>query len=282
MSTIDFRGHEVFYAHAGAGEPIVFLHNGGSSHRIWTPQIEHFAKTHHVLAPDLLGFGRSAKPELDYTLGLYADLLDEFVDQLDLDAVTIVGNCIGSATALAYAARRPERVRRVVAINVLTRATITKGISGPLVRLALRNRPLARALSRIPLPTAVARAIVAAQLRDPDRVQPQTLAHLCELYRDPDQLRVLVNLAMNMDSFGVLDHATDVTSGVPVLVVQAEDNRIVPAKAVRRLCTALRPAGAATVPGGHLPMLERPEAVNAAIQRFISSPPGASPPCEPR
>jgi len=75
MSTFTFRGHEVFYQREGTGTPMVFLHNGGTSHRTWEPLIERYAADYDVVAPDMLGFGRSGRPKIDYSLDLHVEML---------------------------------------------------------------------------------------------------------------------------------------------------------------------------------------------------------------
>src|SRR5271156_6186775 len=97
MSTFTFRGHQVFYRREGAGAPMVFLHNGGTSHRTWEPLIERYAADHDVIAPDMLGFGRSEHPKIEYSLDLYVDMLGALLDELGLGNVTLVGNCMGAA-----------------------------------------------------------------------------------------------------------------------------------------------------------------------------------------
>jgi pimeloyl-ACP methyl ester carboxylesterase len=75
MSTFTFRGHEVYYRREGTGPSMVFLHNGGTSHRTWEPLIERYAADHDVVAPDMIGFGRSGRPNIDYSLDLYVEML---------------------------------------------------------------------------------------------------------------------------------------------------------------------------------------------------------------
>ena len=84
MSTFTFRGHEVFYRREGAGAPMIFLHNGGTSHRTWEPLVERYAADHDVIAPDMLGFGRSEHPKIEYSLDLYVDMLGALLDELGL------------------------------------------------------------------------------------------------------------------------------------------------------------------------------------------------------
>lgn len=79
---------------------MVFLHNGGTSHRTWEPLIERYAVDHDVIAPDMLGFGRSGHPRIDYSLDLYVEMLGALLGELDLGEVTLVGNRMGAATVL--------------------------------------------------------------------------------------------------------------------------------------------------------------------------------------
>ncbi|MBS2532674.1 alpha/beta fold hydrolase [Catenulispora sp. NF23] len=274
MDSFRFEGHDVGYLRAGSGEPIVFLHNGGTTHRIWTPQIEHFAATHDVIAPDMLGYGASDKPRVDYTLDLYTRMLAALIEHLDLRAVTLVGNCVGAATALRYAAGEPGpgRVKQVIAINILTPDTVARGALGPFVGLARRSALAAKSLGRLPVPAAISsRVFQRTHFVDPARVDRSILADLRGRYRDRAQNRVLMSLAANMRSFTAADPVADVK--VPVLTVWAASNRILPLSAGRRLGPASQPS--IIVPGGHLAMLEQPEAVIAAIESTFADAQGS-------
>jgi len=96
----------------GQGEPIVFLHNGGNDHRIWDHQIAYFARTHRVIATDHIGFGESDKPDLEYTLPLFTEMVATLIDELQLAPVTLIGHCIGGAMAINYTRGHTDKVNR--------------------------------------------------------------------------------------------------------------------------------------------------------------------------
>lgn len=274
MGTLRFRGHDVRYRREGSGPPMVFLHNGGTSHRIWEPLLERYRADHDVIAVDFLGFGASDRPDVEYSLDLYAELLDALIDELGLDDVTLVGNCMGAATVLREAAQRPERVRAVVAINVLTDATADRGVLRPLLALARRSERASRALAavvgRLPAPKPVARALARrTYFSRPERVDPELIDHLGEANRDRDQARVLMSLGRRIDSFAAQPRPA---GAPPLCVIWGAENRVLPEGDSRALRTLLAPEREVVISdGGHLVMLERPEAVAEAIDGFLSA-----------
>jgi pimeloyl-ACP methyl ester carboxylesterase len=94
-----------------AGEaPVLYVHGVPTSSAIWTPLLERVGG----VAPDLPGFGTSAKPaEFDYSLDGLADFLGAFVDSLGLTRLSLVVHDFGAA-GLVLAQRRPELIERLV------------------------------------------------------------------------------------------------------------------------------------------------------------------------
>jgi pimeloyl-ACP methyl ester carboxylesterase len=111
--TISLDDSPVYYrsAEAVTGATPLYLHGVPTSSDDWT---EFLART-GGLAPDLIGFGRSGKGEhLDFSLDGLTDFVDDFLSQLDVDQIQIVGHDWGAAVALKFANRHPERVSRLV------------------------------------------------------------------------------------------------------------------------------------------------------------------------
>ncbi|WP_313861876.1 haloalkane dehalogenase [Mycobacterium sp.] len=77
--------------------------------RLWRNVIPNLGRG-RLLAPDLIGMGRSGKPELSYSFADHARYLDAWFDALDLDRVILVGHDWGGALAFDWATRHPERV----------------------------------------------------------------------------------------------------------------------------------------------------------------------------
>ena len=111
------NGVRLHYLIAGNGEPVLLLHGYAQTSHMWRPLIAELAKTHTVIAPDLRGFGGSAKPESGYDKKTMAQDAHALVQSLGFGNVAIVGHDIGLMVAYAYAAQYPEEVDRIVLMD---------------------------------------------------------------------------------------------------------------------------------------------------------------------
>ncbi|MEW6645167.1 MAG: haloalkane dehalogenase [Pseudomonadota bacterium] len=99
------------YTSAGTeGSTIVFLHGNPTSSYIWRNIIPHVAMQARCIAPDLIGYGGSGKPDIDYSFADQARYLDAFLATLGLTNIILVAQDWGTALAFHYAARHPDRV----------------------------------------------------------------------------------------------------------------------------------------------------------------------------
>lgn len=106
------------YHEMGEGHPVVLLHGSGPGVSAWTNWkrvMPELARGNRVLAPDMAGFGYTErKADVTYDIKLWVKHLIGFLDALDLEKVSLVGNSFGGSLALAAAARFPERFARLV------------------------------------------------------------------------------------------------------------------------------------------------------------------------
>ncbi len=109
---------DTFYLDAGAGDPVLLLHGSGpgvSAWANWQKTIPGLAEEFRVLAPDIVGYGATARPDdVRYSLRGWTDHVLGFMDALGLDRVFLVGNSLGGRISLALAEEHPDRVARMV------------------------------------------------------------------------------------------------------------------------------------------------------------------------
>jgi pimeloyl-ACP methyl ester carboxylesterase len=102
--TITVFGQSIHYFDVGSGPVVVLLHGLGSRKDDWLPVLEPMAQKYRLLVPDQIGFGRSDKPLLDYSVQTYVDFLNEFLRQLKVEKASLVGESLGGWIAALYVA----------------------------------------------------------------------------------------------------------------------------------------------------------------------------------
>src|SRR5215472_15016643 len=102
-------------AYREAGSPdaptVLFLHGNPTSSYIWRNIIPLVAPVAHCIAPDLIGFGQSGKPDIEYRFFDHVGYLDAFLDKAGISSAYVVAHDWGTALAFHLAARRPEFIR---------------------------------------------------------------------------------------------------------------------------------------------------------------------------
>lgn len=111
------NGIRLHYLASGKGEPVILLHGFAQTSRMWRPLIQELAKTHTVIAPDLRGFGGSAKPAKGYDKKTMAQDIHALAISLGYQHSQIVGHDIGLMVAYAYAAQYPTEVKQIVLMD---------------------------------------------------------------------------------------------------------------------------------------------------------------------
>lgn len=276
MQFVPFRGNNIAYERMGQGPTLLFLHNGGTSHHIWRGVMERLSDSYDVIGIDLLGYGESSKPGDSYDMATYVTSVKQVLDSLGVTGVCLVGNCMGSAIAMHFAAAWPERVQGLVLVNPLTEQTFKGGwLSWVLKLRQVSPRFVGWAydkLGHLRLPRLLAGPSLAFQLGP--RGIKQGLQHDEELSRhfaSQGQLHSLLSVLADIrayaevDKFKVAEHK----DFPPIATVWGSKNRVLSAKVGSDLDQCLRPVSTTALPDcGHLAMMEAPDEVAAFIRDF--------------
>jgi pimeloyl-ACP methyl ester carboxylesterase len=113
----EVNGTKLHYLIAGKGDPVLLLHGYAQTSHMWRPLIAELAKSHTVIAPDLRGFGGSAKPDSGYDKKTMAQDVHALAASLGHKRVRVVGHDIGLMVAYAYAAQYPADVDRIALMD---------------------------------------------------------------------------------------------------------------------------------------------------------------------
>jgi haloalkane dehalogenase len=142
MPVVTTLDSTMYYEETGSGTPIVFLHGNPSSSHLWRKVLPAVDLPARLLAPDLIGMGRSGKPAVPYRFGDHARYLDAWFDAMGLDEVVLVGHDWGGALAFDWATRHPGRVRAVAFFETILRSVALSDLGeGPRARTEAMRGP---------------------------------------------------------------------------------------------------------------------------------------------
>jgi pimeloyl-ACP methyl ester carboxylesterase len=113
---IDLDGYSTHYIEKGSGEPVILLHGFYFDSYMWNKNIDVLAEQFKVYAMDLWGFGYSTREPVDYDYSLYAHQLLKFMDALNIDRASLVGQSMGAGTLVYFSARHRERVHKLILV----------------------------------------------------------------------------------------------------------------------------------------------------------------------
>jgi pimeloyl-ACP methyl ester carboxylesterase len=278
--TIEIHGQPVTYHRMGSGPPILLVHGITSSSRTWKAVMPRLAGKHTVIAPDLLGHGRSSKPQGDYSLGAYASGMRDLLVALDVHKVTVVGHSLGGGIAMQFAYQFPDRVSRLVLVD-------TGGI-GREVNLALRAATLPG--SEFVLPFLFAPTIHDAGLKFRNFLSSLGIRGSADVegvaegfasLTEADARRAFVHTVRSViDPNGQRVSAADrlyLTRDIPSLIVWGDRDRIIPVSHADMAHELMPGSRLEIFPGaGHFPFNDDPVRFVDVLEDFIATTPEAN------
>jgi pimeloyl-ACP methyl ester carboxylesterase len=261
-TTVDANGIGTNYLEAGSGSPVVLVHGSGpgvSAYANWRLTIPDLATEHRVLAPDMAGFGFSDKPG-SYSMERWVNQLDGFLTAVGLDKASLVGNSFGGGLAIAFAARFPERVDRLVLMGSMgVEFPITEGLD----RVWGYEASIANMRSVLDY-FAYDRTLVndeLAELRYRASTEPGMQEAFSAMFPAPRQQWV-ASMATAETTIATLPHDT--------LIIHGRDDKVIPLENAYRLLHLINRSQLHVFGRcGHWTQIEHAKAFNGLLLQFL-------------
>jgi haloalkane dehalogenase len=116
---VEIHGSQMHYIDEGAGDPILFLHGNPTSSYLWRNIIPYLVPHGRCIALDLIGMGKSDKPDLDYRFFDHAKYVEGFIEKLDLSNLTLVIHDWGSGLGFHYAMRHESNIKGIAFMEAM-------------------------------------------------------------------------------------------------------------------------------------------------------------------
>lgn len=115
---IQIDGNKIRYLESGKSKKtLVLIHGLGASAERWSQVIPIFAEQFRVVVPDLIGFGYSDKPLVDYTPEFFLDFLEKFFVESKIDRPNIIGSSLGGQLSAEYASSHSQNIEKLVLVS---------------------------------------------------------------------------------------------------------------------------------------------------------------------
>jgi pimeloyl-ACP methyl ester carboxylesterase len=271
---IDLPAGRIRYREAGEGKPVVFVHGFLVDGRLWDGVVDALSDRFRCIAPDwpIAAQQIAMNPDADLSPRGIAAIISSFLDALELEDVTLVGNDSGGAMSQVTVTRHPERIGRLVLTNCDTHENFPPGAFKalpPLVKLPggmtaislpFRFGPVARAAFRPFAKTRIPDELVASWL------EPSI--------KDRDVKRDAKKVTMDMNKRYTLEAAEKLRgSQLPILLTWAPGDRLFPIRYAERLASEAGNARLVEIPdAGTFVPLDQPRRLAEEIAEFAATP----------
>jgi haloalkane dehalogenase len=116
---IDIEGSKIHYIDEGTGDPVLFLHGNPTSSYLWRNIIPYLTSIARCIAPDLIGMGKSDKPDLEYRFFDHLKYVEDFIEKIGLKNLTLVIHDWGSALGFHYAMRHEDKIKGIAFMEAI-------------------------------------------------------------------------------------------------------------------------------------------------------------------
>jgi abhydrolase domain-containing protein 6 len=262
VRTVAFGEERIVQLEAGAGPTLVLLHGFTGSKENWLPLMARLGATHRVIAPDLPGWGESARRDgADYGYAAQAERLAAWLQALDAGPVHLVGHSMGGGIAAVLAARHPEAISRLVLMdaggalfreNEFGRAVVRGENPFAVTDRASLDRQLAMVFDEPPfVPWPADRALIARRIADAGF-----------------ESAVLDRIGRGPEAFLPVKDAERIRH--PTLLFWCRADRVIDVSAAALYRAAIPHAETSLLDGcNHMPMMEQPDRTALALEAFL-------------
>ncbi|MGE2718567.1 alpha/beta fold hydrolase [Mycolicibacterium celeriflavum] len=271
------HGYRRAYRVAGSGPAILLIHGIGDNSTTWETVQSKLAQRFTVIAPDLLGHGKSDKPRADYSVAAYANGMRDLLSVLDIDHVTVIGHSLGGGVAMQFAYQFPQLVDRLILVGA---GGVTRDVNIALRFASLPMGSEALALLRLPfvLPALqVVGRVVGGVFGSTGlgRDLPQVLRILNDLPEPTASSAFARTLRAVVDWRGQVVTMLDrcyLTQSVPVQLIWGSCDAVIPVSHARMAHAAMPGSQLEIFDGsGHFPFHDDPERFVEVVEKFIDT-----------
>ena len=262
MKLIDVNNYNIRYLHytnkatSIKKNTLVLLHGIGASADRWSNVLPTLSKYYNLIVPDIIGFGYSDKPTVEYTMDFFVGFFEDFLSKLKVEKLSIIGSSFGGYLATEFAVRNQEKVSKLI-------------LAAPAGAMRTSTRVLDQYIMAALYPTYenTSRAFK-DMAQEPSIVDEGTVRDFMNRMRLPNAKYAFMSTLLAMrDSEGLVGKLSRIS--IPTLLIWGGNDRMIPLAYSKEYAEI--PNNHLTVIDncGHTPFVEKPTEFNDIVLGFL-------------
>ena len=257
IKTVEIDGNNIRYLDEGtSADTLLLLHGLGASAERWEDVIPLFAKKFKVIVPDLIGFGYSDKPMIDYTTDYFAEFISKFLNEVGVEKPNIIGSSLGGQIAAEFTINHNMDVGKLVLVSP---SGIMKHSTPAL------DAYISAAL--YPNNDSALNAFQTMSCRND--VNEKTISGFVERMQLPNAKMAFMSTLLGLSNSKVITEKLQ-TITVPTLILWGENDPVIPIKYAQSFVSAINDCRFyKMIECGHTPYAEKPKAFFQIVSDFL-------------
>ena len=238
------------------GKTLILLHGIGASAERWSRVIPTISKYFHVIVPDIVGFGYSDKPTVEYTMDFFLDFFNGFLDDLNVQKMNIIGSSFGGHLATEFAIRFNRKIEKMVLASPAGMMRTSTPILDGYIMAAL-----------YPTYDNAFKAFREMAI-DPDAVNEEIVMDFVNRMRLPNAKYAFMSTLLGMRYAPKLQgRLAEILS--PTLLIWGDNDRMIPVQFAKEYEEIPDSELVVIKNCGHTPYVEKPMTFNKLVLKFL-------------
>ncbi len=255
---INIDENKIRYLESGNSDnTLVLVHGLGASANRWEYVIPHFKKNYRVIVPDLIGFGYSDKPLVDYTTDFFSEFLKKFLEKLDIKNPVLIGSSLGGQIIAEYTLNNNNAVKKLVLISpsgIMKHST--PALDAYVMAALYPNHEAAKNAFEMMSGSS-------------KNIDPKIVEGFVKRMRLPNAKMAFMSTLLGLKNSQTLtEKLSSIT--VPTMVVWGELDPVIPVKYADSIVSTIKDCRFYRMDGcGHTPYVEVPETFVKIVMEFL-------------
>ena len=236
---------------------LVLIHGLGASAERWEKIIPDLQKDFRVIVPDLIGFGQSDKPLVDYTVDFFSEFLKKFLISINVPSIFMIGSSLGGQVAAAFTSKNNEMVKKLTLVS-------------PSGMMKHSTRALDAYIMAALYPNEQSAKMAFEVMSGPNKeVDSRTILEFVQRMKLPNAKMAFMSALLGLKEAQVISHVLEQIR-VPSMVIWGKEDPVIPIKYSTEFVSKIRNCSFHFMNGsGHTPYVDNPKQFTQHVLTFF-------------